>query len=76
MEKLFEQLVEPAPDVFQDVARETIRSRAEILVRERNGTQVTRDDLAQAALHATPDLFKDDLINTMKALGLDAKLES
>lgn len=76
MEVLFEQLVEPAPEVFQDVARKTIRSQAEALVKERNGAQVTADDLAQAALGSTPDLFKADLIETMKALGLDVTLRA
>lgn len=71
MDALFEQLVEPAPEVFKDVARKTIRSQAEALVRGRNGTQVTPDDLARAALSSTPDLFKSDIVETMKTLGLD-----
>jgi hypothetical protein len=75
MEALFKQLIEPTPDVFRDVARKTIRSRAEALVRERNGAYVTRDDLAKAALSSTPDIFKSDLVETMKTLGLDVTLQ-
>jgi collagenase-like PrtC family protease len=70
MDSLFEQVMEQVPDTFRDIARVAIHSETERMAQERGATHVNRDDLVQAALGATPDLFKPDLIQTLKSLGL------
>jgi collagenase-like PrtC family protease len=70
---VFEQLMKSVPETFQDVARKTIHYQAESLARSRGSSQVNRHDLVEAALSQTPDMFKADLVQTMKSLGLDTQ---
>jgi len=68
--ELFEKVIEDIPAEFKQIAKIAVGSIAEQKARTHNSNIVENDDMVQAFLEGTPPSFKEDMIESLKKLGL------
>ena len=66
----FDRIMQDTPEIFRDVARKAVGNQAESNAKERGSQIVTRDDLIKAFLSETPEVFKANMIESLKREGL------
>ncbi|WP_342374397.1 radical SAM protein [Myxococcus stipitatus] len=72
IETLYSKIVAQVPMVFRPIVKPKLREAAEAQSRHRNESWVSEEDLVAALFEITPKQFKDECVNMVKGLGLDA----
>lgn len=68
--EIFERILADTPEMFRDVARKAVGNRAEANAGERGASTVTPEDLVKAFMSETPEVFKADMLESLKREGL------
>jgi collagenase-like PrtC family protease len=66
----FDRLIAKIPEMFQDIARKAVSEQAEENAITRKSTHIEEQDLVDAMLSTTPDIFKDDMLESLREEGL------
>jgi len=66
----FDRLIEKIPEMFQDIARTAVSEQAQKNAKERESVFIEETDLVDAMLSTTPDIFKEDMLESLKEEGL------
>ncbi|UCH89650.1 MAG: hypothetical protein JSV49_03095 [Thermoplasmata archaeon] len=69
--ELFENLTAKVPDVFRAMVKPMLHETAENKCKERNAGAVSETDLVLALFDITPEPFKPDAYENLKAAGID-----
>ncbi len=70
VEKTFEHLILGVPETFRDIARKTVKRKAESNAGERHSPLVEEADMVLAFLSETPEAFKDQMIPALEETGI------
>jgi collagenase-like PrtC family protease len=67
----FDTIIKSVPDNLRSIASEIVLKAAQALAVNRGADLVERDDMVRAFLSCTPEAFRTDMLNEMRALGID-----
>jgi collagenase-like PrtC family protease len=70
VEAVFDRLIRHTPEMFRDIARQTVKRQAEINAQERQSSLVEEGDMVRAFLSETPQPFQADMISALQEGGI------
>jgi hypothetical protein len=69
--KEFDQITSSVPETLRPMARQVIAKMSEEIAKARGSSTVQRKDMVRAFLQYTPDAFRADMLDGLKAVGID-----